>query len=704
MLDTGGDVRESLPAEGDEQSAQRVLLTVAVRGYDDDDNAEEFAEGIDRQLEAVRAWWTTPGPLLAFRHVDPPQLRHRDDVEDFLREQNVRELRGLALTVFITGHGIAASADTHFLRLPATDEKRPLATAVRTADIVAAALDSHVENVLVIVNTCFAGNLQSDLAAVHKEIRNSRLSSCRIDVLGTCGLKTKIEVLRFPTLLQAALTHLRRTAGITTAHLSVPEFMSEYARGLRPEDAKKFKLQHLIQAGDNEPSPCLPNPGYAHVPGQLGAVERWAPLSAEYWLDRATGRPQENDTGWYFRGREELNRKVADFLGPRSSRGVLLITGCAGSGKSAVLARAVMLGNSAFRRTPLFKVAEDISPEDTIPAEGSVTAAVPARHLDAARVAGDLLDALGVTRKKVTATADPVAVWSQQLQEYVRTCGQTVTIVLDGLDEAQEQARIIGDVLAPLAAFCGSPVPAPRHDEPFDTAPPAVRLLVGVRASRTADDAPRAISDDDPGPLHALRKAFPTARVEHTDSTGSRADMGLYLEALIGDALDREAVRELVPRVVDVVWPSFIDARLAGDQLRRSEDPMALARSEDWYKKTLTSGIRGLLQCDLHLVEADGLPPKTALALLKAAAYAKGQGVPWGEVWPAMAGVFLLPERLDAEHWDQMIEKLLGSRLSGYLAHAVEDDRRVYRPAHEELADVLLDPHTDLLDEGGPDA
>src|SRR5690606_26089178 len=342
MLDTGGDVRAGRPDAGDEEPGERVLLTVAVRDYDDEDNAGEFAEGIDRQLDAVRAWWGTPGPLPPFRQVEPPGLRHRDDVEDFLRRENVRELRGLALTLFITGHGIAASADTHFLRLPATEERRPLATAVRTADIIAAALDSHVENVLVIVNTCFAGNLQADLAAVHKEIRASRLASARIDVLGTCGIKTKIEVPRFPTLVQDARRYLRRTAGITTPHLSVPEvmhedarhlppadakkvtlpplvqagdaapsptppeFMHEYARHLPPADSKKFKLQHLIQAGDHEPPPCLPTPGYVHVPGQSAAVEQGA-LSAEYWLDRATGRPQEHDSNWYFRGREELN-------------------------------------------------------------------------------------------------------------------------------------------------------------------------------------------------------------------------------------------------------------------------------------------------------------------------------------------------------------------------------------------------------------
>src|SRR5690606_12122924 len=134
------------------------------------------------------------------------------------------------------------------------------------------ALDSHVENVLVIVNTCFAGNLQSDLAAVHKEIRATRPASARIDALGTCGIKTKIEPLRLPTLSQDALRHLRRTAGLTTPHRRVPESMHESARHLPPADSKKFKLQHLIQAGDHEPSPCLPNPGYVHVPGQSAAV------------------------------------------------------------------------------------------------------------------------------------------------------------------------------------------------------------------------------------------------------------------------------------------------------------------------------------------------------------------------------------------------------------------------------------------------
>ncbi|MFK4147068.1 AAA family ATPase [Streptomyces sp. NPDC004065] len=703
MQHTGDEVLQDPALAGAGLPGQRVLLTLAVRDYGDDDDAEAFAEGIDQQLAAVREWWQTPGPPPAFRQVPPPELKTRDDVEDFLREQDVRELRGRALVLFVTGHGIPGKSDTHFLRLPASVEQRPLATAVRTSDIIAAALDSHVENVLVIVNTCFAGGMHAELAALQKDIRRSRRHRCNLDVLVTCGHDSKIQVLRFPTLLRGALRRLRRNAGITTPYLSVPDFMAEYARGLREDEERTFKLQRVFDGGNYQPSPCLPNPGYVHLPEVLGATQRHEPLAAEYWLDRATGRTQETDQGWYFRGREQLNRAVASFLGSYSPRGVLLITGCAGSGKSAVLARAVTLSDPVFRKEPLYKVAQDSAPRDTLPPEGSVTAAVLARHLDAAQVAADLLRALGEEPAAVPATGDPVDVWSRQIQDYVRSCGQNVTIVLDGLDEAAEQARIVGDVLAPLAPFCRPSVPGQRQDEDTSAAP-AVRLLIGVRSSRPAGNSKGGAAVDELGLLRTLRDTFPTACVERTDGDSSKHDIAEYVTALIGDAMDADTRRQVVPAVVEAVWPSFIDARLAGDQLRSTKDPMELALSEGWHTK-LERGIRGLLQHDLQQVQqVQGLPPDVALALLQAAAYAKGQGVPWGEVWPTIAGVFLMPKRLPADEWDPMIEKLLSGRLSGYLAHAVEDDRRVYRPAHEELVDVLLDPDAGLLDFGGRDA
>lgn len=48
----------------------------------------------------------------------------------------------------------------------------------------------------------------------------------------------------------------------------------------------------------------------------------------------------------------------------------------------------------------------------------------------------------------------------------------------------------------------------------------------------------------------------------------------------VGDS----TLAEVVPLVAKMVWPSFIDARLAGDQLRSTDDPLTLARSEDWQR------------------------------------------------------------------------------------------------------------------------
>ncbi|MGH3829230.1 MAG: hypothetical protein ACRDRS_02070 [Pseudonocardiaceae bacterium] len=57
----------------------------------------------------------------------------------------------------------------------------------------------------------------------------------------------------------------------------------------------------------------------------------------DHWLDRASGRVSADDPGWYFTGRRELTTTVADFL--HRADGMLLVTGVAGTGKSAVITR-----------------------------------------------------------------------------------------------------------------------------------------------------------------------------------------------------------------------------------------------------------------------------------------------------------------------------------------------------------------------------
>ncbi|MFF9727085.1 AAA family ATPase [Streptomyces gardneri] len=605
--------------------------------------------------------------------------------------------------MFITGHGISGSSDVHFLKLPKSDDKRPLATAIRTSDVVGAVLDSHVKNVLVIVNTCYAGSLRSELDALYKNVRRDRREGCRLDVIATCGHDQTVQVRRFSTLLRDVHRRLRTNAGITTPHLAVADFIAEYEKGLASEeDRQRYRLHHLIDgSGSTFQSPCLPNPGYVDRRAAGSVLQDLT--AAEYWLDRATGRVHEADAGWYFRGREVLNRRVASFLGPTRDRGVLLVTGAVGSGKSAVVARAVVLSDASFRQDPLYKEAFELTAADTIPPEGAVSAAVLAHRRTAAQVASDILQALGTEPEPTTQPADDALVrWSQQIVEVIRASGKPVTIVIDGLDETVEYARVLRDILEPLAEFCSPRLPGQRQaEEPSRDVPdPAVRLVLGVRSSRPLPGAAGDVTEDEEyGLLKALRVLFPAAEVERTDGDDARRDIEEYMTALISAGGRHDVARKVAAGIAPMISPSFIDARLAGEQLRASSDPEAMARDTAWQGQ-LKQGIRGLLQRDLALVEAEGLPFAVALALLRAAAFAQGAGVPWSNIWPNIAGVFL-QQSLPPQEWDLMIEKLLTGRLSGYLAHDHEDDRRVYRPAHEALASLLRNTHDDLLaDEG----
>ncbi|MGV9248658.1 ATP-binding protein [Streptomyces sp. NPDC003710] len=701
MRSVGGEVEQSdaFAATGElGGGSQRTLLTLAVLDYGDGD--DEYTKGIKEQLEVVATWWSTAGPATSFRQVPAPQLEIRTDVEDFLLAQDVREMSGHALVLFVTGHGVPGNSRTHYLQLPGSAKSRKLATSVRTADIVTAALDSQVDNVLVIVNTCYAGQMHAELATLYADISPERRAACRLDVLVTCGHDKPVQVRRFPTLLRSAFQRLRTNAGITTPHLSVVEFMAEFERGLNTRQARKeHRLHRLIDgSGTLEPTPCIPNPGYRHVRETVAEGRgQTSSMSDGYWLDRATGRTQEDDAGWYFQGREALNCKIVTFLDGSRARGVLMVSGSAGTGKSAVLARAVVLSKPVFRRQPICKTAIDQAPDGTVPPPESVTAEVLARHKSAGQVAADLLQALGGTPDAPGSTRDPVIVWTQQIIENLRSRRSQTSIIVDGLDEADERYRIVNDVLAPLNEFCAPVLPhVPGQRREHSVPIPGLCLLIGVRSSRPVTAcATTQVAKAEHGLLETLQEVFPTAEIERTDDESSKGDIERYLAALIRDGKHPESAEEAARLVAPEVWPSFIDARIAGEQLKHDEDPAGTARRPEW-QKMLRLGTTGLLQRDLKLVDDDGLPPDVAHALLRAAAFAGGSGVPWAFIWPRMAET-LLGRKLG--NWDEMIEKLLTGRLNGYLTHDHQDNRRVYRPAHEALTDALLDGT--LLNFGG---
>ncbi|MFC8225525.1 hypothetical protein [Streptomyces sp. NPDC057287] len=696
-IELTGRPRQPVAERGQRSERAGLLIMLAV-----EDGTQPFSAAIDEQLRAVRAWWQSglpPGARFDVVETREPQRRH--DVELFIEGAELREAEpDVPLVLFVTGHGLAGTGSRHYLLLPETDRGRLLATALPTCDIVVAALDSCAQDVLVIVNLCEAAGIGSELLSSMRDLAPGREQKNRLNVLATTGDRTAVLGLEFATILREAHAWSRRAGGITRPHLSMAEFMEALRAATDTVNMRDHRRiegpRPILTACLDSPTAAIPNPGYRVQASPLdGIPEPGISTAGEtesgHWLEKASGRPRPEDTGWYFSGREDLNRDVAGFL--QGPPGVLIVTGTAASGKSAVLGRAVTLSAPVFRYSEGYSAAVRDSPAAAVPPHGAITAAVSARN----RSSFDLLEALCVAlgaRERRMEQGD-VRQGQANLRALVTESAAVVTIVVDSVDEALSPARCVSDVLAPLAALIAPGPPLGRVPEQTGPATRGsgrrgLRLLLGVRSSSPGPLAPAGLRGTNL--VSALHAAFPAARELRTDGEGTEDDIDRYTRALLENAEgwsgpERAEAAGLVARQVQ---PSFLDAQRAAEQLRVGGP--SLLRDRQWLAQ-LADGTAGLLLADLRAAAAD-LPPAEALALLRATAFAQGRGMAWGEVWPAAAGAVLGHPLAGA---DGKIDRLLHSSLSGYLSHDVEDERIVYRPAHARLTDILrrIPPWTD---------
>ncbi|MFF3013680.1 hypothetical protein [Streptomyces sp. NPDC057939] len=677
-----------------------------------EDGTPEMRAAIDDQLDAVAAWWLkAPPDGPGFRQVEPEHpATGRHDVERFLADSRIREVQAhVPLVLYVTGHGITSGAAMHYAMLRDTVPERLLATGLRTTEIIVAALDSLSQDVLVIVNMCESSDVGSELQAMERDLTH-RTRSATLHVMATAGPQRKVAAGAFAAILREAYELLRSSEEITRPFLTMEEFsgaLRQATRAINAREGRELEGPRVLLSGKQDvPTATLPNPGYRVVAAAVepGRQELAPTLEhLDYWLEKASGRTSATDAGWYFFGRRPLNEELASFL--RGPAAVMVVTGIAASGKSAILGRAVTLSDESFRRSNRFEAAVLHCPPETVPDEGSVTVAVTAHNRDPL----DLLRAVAV---KLGATADPsggtdaLRRWQAGLSRFLQTPGPMVTVVVDSLDEANDPVGCVRNVLVPLAGHRTAHGTRLDHvpAQPAQATPKGrgVRLVIAVRSSSPADDMSRAghISragdtfhgdgvplgpDSEHELLSGLKESFPEITVLRTDLEEMREDIAGYVRALLdGEETWRgQDLGEVSQVVAAAVGRSFLDARVAAEQLRTG-GPVLLG--DAWWLDRLNTGTVGLLAADLDRVAEDGLGGEEALALLRATAFGLGRGIPWGEVWPAMAAVLL--ER-PLEGADEKIRTLLGGRLSGYLTHDSEDDRRVYRPAHDRLAAVL---------------
>ncbi len=370
------------------------------------------------------------------------------------------------------------------------------------------------------------------------------------------------------------------------------------------------------------------------------------------------------EVAWYFTGREAELERIVAWLHDTDS-GLLVVTGPAGTGKSALLGRLVTLAEprvvDALQRSGQL----DEVPDEQRPPDGAFDAVL---HLSGITLTDTVkqLAAILTPRALVTTPAALLAVLraacvrgqaAPRSAERRRAAGRRWTVLVDALDESRDPVAIARDLLAPLARVT------------------AVRVIVGTRRSLLERIDRPATADR--GLLDALG-ATGLGTVELPDDPDAivrYAAAKLARSANSPYAADANASQRLAQQIAMRAQP-FLFARLAVSELLVLP-PMLPGAQLD---KLLDGGHRGVFAAACQRLA--GRSP-AALALLRALAFGLGRGLPrTDDVWETVAGA--LSPNVDLRPVD--IDAALKSA-AAYITLDGEDGQSTYRLAHQTFAE-----------------
>ncbi|MFG6198185.1 hypothetical protein [Nonomuraea sp. JJY05] len=438
-------------------------------------------------------------------------------------------------------------------------------------------------------------------------------------------------------------------------------------------------------------------------------LEELPPDERRHFLVKAQGA-EHGELSWFFEGRQEERTRIVDWLRNAGS-GMLVVTGRAGSGKSALLGNVLVHSRPELRqaltRRGLLRAVDAAEP----PPGFDVVVHLSGLALPqvVARVAGAGLGPL-------PSWTDPgagVAVDLDWLTDRLAERSEPFTVLVDALDEAVDPLEIARSLLARIAAL------------------PKVRVLVGTRASTNeAPDAPVV----DENLLDALDVAPGSGANDRVWITREPEAIHRYVHRRLREARDHGVAGLAVPgmdRVTDTDLErvaaavarrdrQFLFARLAVYEL--VEDPSLMTRGRARSLERLLDGNHEDLFAKAvdRLARLDDRYP----ILLRALSLARGRGLPEADgVWAAVAAA-LIPgqewlavdddEEVSADGrsgWAPAVHELLGQAAAYVIVDAQTADaheaangapdggtdaQTVYRLAHRTFVEYFARG-------GGPD-
>ncbi len=397
----------------------------------------------------------------------------------------------------------------------------------------------------------------------------------------------------------------------------------------------------------------------------------------------------------YFSGRERELEAIVGWL--RTQRtGMLVVTGNAGTGKSAILGHLLVQSRPQLREVLFRRGMIDLLPSSRRPADDVFDVALLLTGATTAGVVRRLAAAVGLGEPPAQATGEQVA-W---LLELLHGRDRPLTMLLDALDEAQHPRTLADQLIRRLSTVDG------------------VRVVVGTRESTresTQDsswestweepDVPPAATRDLLDALTAKAGPLRVLVVEQDPQAVIRyVRQRLYAAAAQRLLVAADTVIDSVAEAVAAGGREFLFARLAAHEILAR--PGLLAPDREAELADLLSGDHGKLFAATVARLRGGSPVHGTL--LEALALAQGRGLPirdgvWGTVAAALAGVavaadgegaipdgkVVIPDgkgiaaagRAVAPVGDHEIDGLLRAA-APYLMLDTEDGQTVYRLAH----------------------
>lgn len=416
--------------------------------------------------------------------------------------------------------------------------------------------------------------------------------------------------------------------------------------------------------------PVFPNPLYQPEapPRTLDRLGDYvsAADAEQHFLPKARGM-EPGELGWNFTGREDASRAVSDFIAQRVDESLLVVTGDAGAGKSALIGRAVALTDADFRAS--LERGTDWSEGDDrrrrmLPPLNGVDAALHLRGLTGAGVARSLADLLGLD----TPGSLGMSTFVDQVVEHGRSRQEPLILVLDALDEAEEPSAIAASLIKPLAERGGA------------------RIVVGTRKSASVRGAEDLLDSLGASPVLDLSADEDSAR-----------DIAAYVERRLSSDdspyVRRSRLRREIGAAVAKKAPHvFLYAKLTVDELLNSPIDTVEEISDAVTTGVGTAFERTLTRLDEEFAArfATGVAGATALAL--GLAWGQGLGIPLRDhLWPLVATAAADSAlQLTDEHCSWFL-----TQAGKYVLESGDGQQAVYRLYHEALHEHLREITSD---------